>query len=211
MDVTTPQSEPDQDNSSLQNPSTNPAEAGTTDETRDDDHETSSIEALNWSEVEEEELAAAQQAEVALSTALGILPPEKKVNNKTDKDDDNMTNNDSSTNEEGSVLSTSLLQSINSTVADEDPQARKLSVIENWASEVTSAVERGEIEMAEDFPEENETTAEEDENNDFVGARKRKGKKSSPELVASMMSTVSNGESSVDPLSNAAVLDDGVR
>lgn len=210
--VTSP-SEPDHDNSSLQNPSTNPAEAGTTDETRDEEHETSSIEALNWSEVEEEELAAAQQAEALAAVAtLGKLASETKTNNKGDKEDDNVTNNGSS-NDEGSVLSTTLLQSINSSISDEDPQARKLSVIENWASEVTNAVERGEIELTEDFPDENGVTGDDEEEIDEEsrGLRKRKGKKLSPDMVASVLGSASTGESNVDPLSNAPVLDDGVR
>ncbi|CAL8137906.1 unnamed protein product [Orchesella dallaii] len=222
--VTSPQSEPDQDNSSLQNPSTNPAEAGTTDETRDEDHETSSIEALNWSEVEEEELAAAQQAEALITqgkSSTGGNGTATTVQPKAENDDEIATNNDSSTNgstvlvnEEGNVLSTSLLQSINSTVSDEDPQARKLSVIENWASEVTNAVERGEIELTEDFPDEQGATGDDENEGEGTaqktnGVRKRKGNKLSPEMVSSMMSSASNGESSVDPLSNAPVLDDG--
>lgn len=203
--VAASQNEPDPDTSSLQNTSTNPAEAGTTDETsRDDDHETSSIEALNWSEVDEEELAAAQQAETLAALAAEKLTSDKTLK-KTDKDDDTVTHTGSSANEEGSVLSTSLLQSINSSASDEDRQAKKLSVIENWASEVSHAVERGEIEMTEDFAAEND----DDDDEMHEGLRKRKGDKLSPEMLSSMISSVSTGDS-IDPLSNAPVLDDGV-
>lgn len=210
--TTSLQSEPDQDNSSLQNPSTNAAEAGTTDETRDEEHETSSIEALNWSEVEEEELAAAQKAEALATDAAAATTQVAEGGDEKSSE----TNNDSSTvsstvhvSDEGNVLSTSLLQSINSSTYDEDSQARKLSVIETWASEVSDAVERGEIDMTEfGGTGDDEDEAGEDVNKE--GMRKRRGRWVSPDMGSGITSSASNAESSVDPLSNAPVLDDGV-
>jgi len=177
------EAEPDVTTSSTNttnNKSSTQAEYGTsaTGETQEDP-EDSSIEALNWSDIDEEEMS--------------VLVPEKKgVSKGTDLPS-------SGTTQEGpdASLSSSLLQSINSTIFEDD-QAVRNSVIESWASSVKIAAERGEIELDKDFSDRNGPEQP-------ITQKKRKSNdKTSQDM------TTSTTDSKDDPLSTAPVLDDGV-
>lgn len=112
------------------------------------------------------------------------------------------------------MLSSSLLQSINSNVGDgpEDPftaSKRKKKVIENWAEDVKEAAERGELELQEEETDEDddddEGTVDEDEKGEKNRKTKQK-KRKHDEMSASFVSSLISD----DPLSNQPVLDDGV-
>jgi len=242
LDKTSAESE--QDNSSSANIlSSLQAEKGTgtgTNATLDDEIETSSIEALNWSEVDEEELQKQKNIPQVHSSSSpntteggddSKVPSTSKAI-KTSKSTPIKPNDlqNSSGNSTG-TLSTSLLESINSSAPTENESSKK-SVIESWASGVKDAVDRGEIEIQEegrandddDHGDSSDTSTE--ETSDAAGAEQeiRKRKKLSPESKSKKKRSkpisrpvpIITGEGDNDvnddgiSLSNAPVLDDGV-